>query len=66
MKNDRSLDPNFESKHSLGRIPTKSHELIGLPQVRDWWELDLLIPHPKPPRIPKSSNQTTDLNFQIS
>jgi hypothetical protein len=45
------------------RIPSKSHELTGLPQVRDWWEFDLLIPHPKPSRIPKFFNQTTDLNF---
>jgi len=48
------------------RIPSKSHELTGLPQVRDWWELDPLIPHPKPPQIPKFSNQTTDLNSHIS
>jgi hypothetical protein len=48
------------------RILYKSHELTGLPQVRDWWELDLLIFHPKPHRIPKSSNQTTNLNSQIS
>jgi hypothetical protein len=48
------------------QIPSKSHELTGLLQVRDWWELDLLIPHPKPLRIPKSFNQTINLNFQIS